>query len=226
MKVSIDEIKNAYNELKDKYESYLLIPEKKEKAEKFLSKLEIAYKVLGREETRNSYDKDLVKMRNDELMNNLQRNTVEYNREFEKENQERLQNEIEEKEKQKREAEERIIQEKLKQEKLNQEKLKKQKIIEENNLKQRKLKAIQESIEDQVKKQKKQFELEQKSKEILRKTIEKEYKKSVRITKFKSLFIKIISIIVLLVIVFLISQIPFIKDFYIERINYIKDLLG
>lgn len=198
--VSIDEITNSYKELKNKYESYLLIPGRKEKAEEMLKKLDVAYKVLGNEETKISYDKDLINMRNNELMNNLQKNTSEYNKKIELKEEERKKAELEMSQKKKAE--------------------------EQEALNKKRIEAIQNAIEEQVKQQKKQVELKKQSERKIQKEITKEYKKAVRKYRINGIKKYVIAIIVVFIIVFVLSKVPFIRNYYIEMFNYLKDFFG
>ncbi len=193
---SYEEIITAYKSQKSKYEAYLLIPMKKEQTEEILKKLEIAYKVLTNEENRKAYDRDLANMRNNELMSNLQKNTNEYNKEVEE-----------------REA-------KQKQEELEKEEIRKQQEAEE--LQKRRVEAVKNAIEKQVKEQKKQIEEENKTRKMLQNAIEKEYKKQVRNSKFKLVGKKILIVVVFLAVLLLILQLPFVKDFFETRINFLK----
>lgn len=195
---SYEEIINAYKNQKSKYEAYLLIPMKREQTEEVLKKLEIAYKVLTNEKNREAYDRDLANMRNNELINNLQKNTSEYNKEVEE-----------------REA-------KQKQEELEKEEIRKQQEAEE--IQKRRVEAVKNAIENQVKEQRKQIEAENKTRKMIQNAIEKEYKKQVLNSKFKILGKKILVIVVVLVVIFLILQLPFVKDFYETRINFLKNL--
>ena len=99
-----DEIVNAYNKLKEKYRENLKDPFNSDKAEELLKRLEIAFKVLGNEENRRAYDRDLSNARANELMNNLQKNTDTYNEEVEeikkKESEQKVDDEELQKEKQ------------------------------------------------------------------------------------------------------------------------------
>lgn len=195
---SYEEITNAYNTQKSKYEAYLLIPMKREQTEEVLKKLEVAYKVLTNEKNREAYDRDLANMRNNELMSNLQKNTSEYNKEVEE-----------------REA-------KQKQEELEKEEARKKQEAEE--LQKRRLEAVKSAIENQVKEQKKQIDAENKTRKMIQNEIEKEYKKQVLNSKFKIMLKKILVIVGVVVIFFLILQLPFVKDFFETRINFLKGL--
>ena len=195
---SIEEIINSYEVLKSKYEAYLHIPVKKQKAEDALKKLEVAYKVLADENNRKNYDNDLTNMRNNELMNNLQKNTSEYNRE------------IEEKEI------------KQKQEKIKQEEQRKK--YGEEMLQKKRLEAVRNAIENQVKQQKKQIEQENKTRKMIQNTIEKEYKKEIRNSRLKIIGKRILVIIGILAIIIILLQLPFVKNFFETRINFFKSL--
>lgn len=195
---SYEEITNAYKSQKNKYEAYLLIPMKKEQTEEVLKKLDVAYKVLSNQENREAYNRDLAKMRNSELMSNLQKNTSEYNKE------------IEEKEA------------KQKQEELKQEELRKKQEAEE--IQKRRTEAVKNAIEKQIQEQRKQIDAENKTRKMIQNEIEKEYKKQVVNFKLKTIGKKILVIVIFVVVIFLILQIPFVKDFYETRINFLKNL--
>lgn len=197
---TLEEIEESYKNLKNKYESYLLLPQNKEKAEEYLKKLDIAFKVLSNSETKSSYDKDLVKMRNDELMSNLQKNTSDYNKEVEE-----------------KAAQEKAIEEKKKQEEI--------KAKEEEDRK-KKLEYVQSAIEKQIAEQQKQLDIENEQRQKIQQKIEKEYKKYVRKNKRFSLTRTLYAIIVVFVAVFLITRIPFVQNYITERFEFLKSILG
>lgn len=192
---SIEDIHKAYNSLKAKYESYLVNPNNSAKAEEKIKKLELAYQVLGNIERKKAYDIDLNNARNNELMNNLQKNTDMHNEKIKKEE-----------ENQKKEIE----QQKVHEDEMRAEKLEK--------MRQEKLKFIQAEIEKQIGNQKKQLEEEKKAKKKLEK------KKQVAINKYlrkigaiqesplKRFLKTVFATIFVLGIVFLIFQIPFVKN--------------
>lgn len=193
-KVTKEEIDIAYKDLKQRYKSYLSDPFNSSKAEEKLKKIEIAYKVLGNEDNKAQYDRDLANMRNDELMSNLQKNTTTYNDEIrQKEEEER-----------KREEEKRIAEEKLREEALEKEKLK----------------LVQEEIDRQIQEQQKKLEIERKNQKKFQEMREKEYKSYLRKMgvnvkeplTVKRFFKILFSTIIVLLVVFVVFQIPAVKN--------------
>lgn len=199
---SIEEITVAYNQLKEKYKSYLSDPFNSEKAEEKIKKLDLAYQILGDSERKASYDKDLANMRNNELMSNLQKNTDTHNEKLKQE---------EENQKKEEEAK------KAHEEKLRAERLEKEK--------QEKLKFVQAEIEKQIEHQKKQYEIEQKNRKKLEENKQAEYRQYLRKMGFevkepfsiKKLGRTILATIIVLGVVVLIFQIPFIKNMVLEN---------
>lgn len=195
---TVEEISLAYQELKDKYKNSSLSLNENDN---ILKKLDLAYSILSDVEKRNLYDKDLANMRNNELMNNLQKNTSTYNDEIKK--QEELQK--------KNEEEKRLKEEALR------EQLEKQKLEKE---KEEKIKLVQAQIEKQIENQKKQLDQEQKQRKKLEEAKRAEYKNYLRSMgvnvkeqfTVKQLFRTLISTIIVCGIVIIILQIPFIKN--------------
>lgn len=195
---TLEEINLAYNDLKDKYLISSLDPERKQD---ILKKLNLAYSILSDNQKRSLYDKDLASMRNDEIMSNLQRNTSNHNNEVKK--QEDLQ---------KKEEEEKKLKEKILREELEKQKLEKEK--------EEKIKFVQAQIENQIEIQKKQLEQEQKQRKKLEEAKRAEYKNYLRSMgvkvkepfTVKQLFRTLISTIIVVGIVIIILQIPFIKN--------------
>lgn len=197
---SIEEINYAYNNLKAQYEQYLSDPFNSAKAEEKLKKIDLAFKVLGDIERKSAYDKDLANMRNNEIMANLQKNTDSHNQTI------RLQEE-----QQRREEEEK----KAKEAKLRAEKLEREK--------QEKLKFVQAEIEKQIENQKKQYEIEEKNRKKLeaeKLSAYKKYLKEMGVIKdspIKKAGRTIFATIIVLGSVFLIFQIPFVKNSILEN---------
>ncbi len=194
-----DEIVNAYNILKEKYRENLKDPFNSDKAEELLKKLEIAFKVLGNEENRKAYDRDLSNARANELMNNLQKNTDTYNEEVQKK-EELKQKEVEE------------IKKKESEQKVDDEELQKEK--------QAKLKFVQNEIEKQIQEQQKQLKIERKNRKKIEENKAQEYRSYLRsiglnvqepLTVKRFFKILIATVIVLLVVIF-IFQIPVVKN--------------
>ena len=225
---SIEEIENAYKELKNKYRVYLSDPFNSEKAEEKIKKLDIAFQILSNPERKISYDKDLANMRNNELMSNLQKNTNSHNEELKK--QEELAN--------KEKAEKKAEQEKILLEKLEQERRKKIQFVENEVNKQieeqqrkheinRQLAAQkkQEEIAKQINEFKKQQKLENKIKKNLEEQKLSEYRSYLRKMgvdvkepfSIKKFFKTVLATIIVLGIVFLIFQIPFVKNAILEN---------
>lgn len=195
---TLEEISLAYENLKNKYKDSSLEAERKDD---ILKKLNLAYSILSDVEKRNSYDKDLANMRNDEIMSNLQKNTSNHNEEIKK------QEELQKKDEEEKKLKESILREELEKQKLEKEK-------------EEKIKFVQSQIEKQIETQKKQLEKEQKQRKKLEEAKRAEYKSYLRSMgvnvkepfTVKQLFRTLISTIIVVGIVIIILQIPFIKN--------------
>lgn len=218
---SVEEIENAYKELKNRYSAYLSDPLNNEKAKEKIKKIGIAFQILSNPEKRASYDKDLANMRADQLMNNLQKNTNTHNEQLRKQEEIRIQQEALAKA-----EKEKLLAEKLKKErdeklKFIQDEINKQ--IEEQQ-KQHEIKVKEANqkldLDTQIKEHKKQQKLENKIRKKLEEQKMAEYRSYLRKMgvsvkepfSIKTVIRTVIATIIVLGMVFFIIQIPIVKN--------------
>lgn len=219
---SVEDIEIAYKELKNKYSIYLSDPLNSEKAEEKIKKLGIAYQILSNPEKKASYDKDLSNMRANELMNNLQKNTNTYNEELRKQEELKIQQEASIKAEKEKQLAEKLKKERDEKLKFIQDEINKQ-IEEQQKQHEKKVQAANQKTQDldtQIKEHKKQQKLENKIRKKLEEQKMSEYRSYLRKMgvdvkepfSIKKVIRTIFATIIVLGIVFIILQIPIVKN--------------